>query len=96
MAVTETSGTKVLELTTIDEDWTASESMDIFSIQFVPGASNDILVIKDSTDAGATIAYMSSSDGDPRIIYFYHTMTPMIDFSECTLSSGHSVIIRTI
>jgi len=83
------------EISGIDSDWDPGEWMDIDSIQFVPGATNDICTIKDQSDTGPVIFYANSTDGDSRIKYFPSNarFKPLLDFSACTLNSGAYVII---
>lgn len=63
-------------------------------VLFFPGAANDILVIRDTVaDTGPIIAKMKSLDGEPRIMYFRGAkVKPVMDYSDCTLSSGALVI----
>lgn len=64
-------------------------------IQFNPGAADDKLVIKQRTAAGAVIFEASSTDANDqqRAYYYGKRQLPYIDYSECTLSAGHKVII---
>uniref|UniRef100_A0A6M3IPF9 Uncharacterized protein n=1 Tax=viral metagenome TaxID=1070528 RepID=A0A6M3IPF9_9ZZZZ len=69
----------------------------IASIQFDPGAAADKLVVKDGSDTGAVRCSFGPVDGagDQRIKYFFGArFSPYIDFSDCTLSAGHRVIIE--
>lgn len=81
------------ELTNIDSDWTMAKSP-INYILFYPGGVNDRLVLKNGSDTGPALMRVTSFDGGARIIYMDHKVcTPMLDFSECSLSPGASVTI---
>ncbi len=91
---TDTDGRFVM-LSAIDSDWTSASEWALVSIQFNPGAANDILIMKATTDAGPQILYLESDDGLPRIKYFYDAVaTPMLDYSASTISGGGTVIIH--
>jgi len=82
------------EITAMDSDYDATEDIPIVSIKLFPGAANDILIVKNGSDTGPTICKLESTDGEPRVEYFFGSYwQPYIDFSECTLSAGHSVVI---
>jgi len=69
----------------------------IASIQFDPGAAADVLIVKDGSDAGPVRCSLGPVDGqgDQRIKYFFGArFIPYIDFSDCTLSANHRVIIE--
>lgn len=67
-------------------------------IEFKGGADDDICVIKNKTDAGATISNMSVGDANvPDRVYFEdggQFMQPFIDLSASTLSANHVIIIE--
>jgi hypothetical protein len=67
----------------------------IKAIKFFPGAAGDKLLVTDTTDAGAVISFIQSSDGEPRVDTAWANLPekPYIDFSGCTLSAGHKVTI---
>ena len=95
MAATETRLHDTIMLTAIDADWTASDYYNVYSITFIPGAANDVMVVKEATDAGVIIFYALSADADHRTIYYNGArFKPMVDFSDCTLNAGHEVIIN--
>lgn len=95
MANTVTVFSQGYEVSAIDSDWAPEGFLSIHSIQFVPGATNDIMVIKDQSDAGATFFYAKSTDGDSRIKYFPDStrIKPVLDYSACTLTAGAKVIV---
>lgn len=95
MAATEKRSRNQIEISAIDADWTASSYLYVNSISFEPGAAGDYLTIKESVDSGPDIVpKMYSVDGSSLVHLFRETrMKPMIDYSECTLSAGHKVII---
>ena len=71
-----------------------SRTANIDAIKFFPGDVNDKLVIKEKSDAGPIITSLLSSDGEGRKDSdksIGKSQSPIIDFSECTLSAGHIV-----
>lgn len=94
----------VLEITSIAADWDYRASKPsnwpdhprIASIQFDPGAADDVLLIKEQSDGGPQRFFSRCENTyDQRIKYFHGArVMPYIDFSECTLSANHKVTIE--
>lgn len=65
------------------------------SIEFIPGATDDVLIVRNGGTTGAIIFKVKcENDYDQRIKYFHGTRyCPCILYSECTLSPGHLVIV---
>ena len=95
-----------LDITSIDADWDYAsgkpshwaERPRLLSIEFHPGSASDRMVIKESEEGGPQRFDSGEVDSssDSRIKYFHGVrVRPFIDFSECTLSAGHRVIIET-
>ena len=83
----------VIELTAIDSDWTGPRRR-LQSIQFNPGASGDVLIIKERDENGP-IMFQTEADGaSDEVIKYFHgvELEPFLDVSDCTLSAGHMVI----
>lgn len=85
----------IIDLSSIDEDYDLGEYRKLTSIQFVPGAADDVLVVKDVDENGPWVMEVKADgDNDETIKYFNGDQVHVyIDYSECTLSSGHAVII---
>lgn len=92
----------VVTITAIDADWTWTDTfpgwgpgMRVISIEFIGGAVDDHLVVKNETDAGPTLMdrYIDDVKFSTTKTLFGARVKPMIDFSACTLSVGHKVII---
>jgi hypothetical protein len=94
-----------LELSNIDADWDFSTQRPskwqvnprISSIEFHPGAANDLLVVRHGSVGGVRRFFSNYADSqsDSRIKYFHGSrVIPYIKFSECVFSSGHLVIIE--
>ena len=89
-----TSGVRIM-LSTIDSDWNLQDTFSdldkihLNNIMFVPGAANDILVVRDGAIDGPVIMYVEGSATTDQRILYGHGMTcnPYIYESECTLSS---------
>jgi len=84
----------VIEISAIDSDWNSTETRKIQYIIFVPGASNDVLVMKEASATGPTVVYMKSTDGEPRIAYLEGQSADLyLDYSDCTFNTGAKVLI---
>jgi len=102
MAATVTKTNRTLNLTAIDADWLWSTTFPndaairIQSIEFIGGAANDVMVIKEGSDSGAVMFSRKVPDTDYRQIkYFWgQLLRPVVDYSDCTLNAGHRVIIE--
>jgi hypothetical protein len=94
----------ILEITSIAADWDYKASRPtnwpekprLTSIKFNPGAADDKLTIKEQNDGGPECFFcLCQNTYDQRIEYYHgQRIIPYIDFSACTLSAGHSVIIK--
>ena len=92
--VTGTANEGIIEISTIDSDWDGGKEMEIIAIVFVPGAADDVMVIKSRDDTGATIFYALSTDAEPRVEYYFgEKFYPYIDFTDCRLNAGAKVKI---
>jgi hypothetical protein len=97
-----------IEITAIDADvppediFGASgahpEGNKVKRIEFVAGSNNDVCVLKQLTDAGATIATLSSPDVElvDRVYFDYggQYMRPMIDLTDSALNTNHKLVIE--
>jgi hypothetical protein len=100
-AATVTKTGRIVEITAIDADWLWSttfpndQQIKVVSIEFFGGSANDIIVIKDGSDTGAILMKRKIPDTDYSSTKYFMgaRLRPVIDFSDCTLSSGHKVII---
>jgi len=91
----------VVEVSAIDSDWVFTETfsdvtsgMRLISIQFNPGAADDVCVVKNGSDTGPALMNVICMDAyDQRVKYFDSAIRrPYLDYSACTLSSGATVI----
>jgi hypothetical protein len=94
-----------IEITGIDADWNWTSAykaasfpngIKLHSIQFCPGAISDRLIMKDGSDAGPAFFDVLCNDLEEKNLYLGIRCKPMIDFSACTLSANHKVIIRVM
>ena len=93
-----------LEITGIAADWDYNSNRPpgwpvkprIMSIEFDPGAADDVLLIKERDAGGPQRFYaMCENTYDQRCKYFHGCrVVPFNDFSECALSAGHKVTIE--
>ena len=98
MAATVVNTGLSFDLTAIDANYSFQGYYPLESIQFVPGAGTDKLIVRDGTATGAVI-FMATAPatltGDMFIKYFNGTNHhPYIVFAECALSAGHRVLIE--
>ena len=95
MANTVTTDGRCITLSAIDSDYDMAYQKRILSIQFVPGAADDVITILGGSATGPIRYYDISGDGEPRIKYFFGVyMQVFLDYSECTLSANSLVIIE--
>ena len=76
-------------------DW-SGEPRPVHSIQFHPGAANDILQITAGGLTGPIVFEAEAAAATDFIVKYYHgniRESLHIDLSDCTLSAGHRVII---
>ena len=88
---------RVIQLTAVDTDWLLSDlglsQSNIESVEFRPGATLDILVIKEGSATGPAIASLFSTSADTITKYLKGRHDLFLDVSDCTLSAGHSITI---
>jgi len=91
-------GRSTLEVNSISSDYSFDNYIELWAIQFRPGASGDRLVVRDALQNDEpTIMDAYAVDQGTYILYFGGIeMIPSITFSECTLSSGHKVIFQAL
>jgi hypothetical protein len=83
-----------IEVSQMDSDYDVGAPVPVHSIKLIPGAADDIVVIKSFSVTGVEGCKLHSSDGEPRYELFNGIYwRPVIDYSECTLSAGHRIII---
>ena len=90
---------ETIEVTDIDEDVEWTDGIHINFIQWVPGSQDDVLIIKNGSAVDDPVIYYNWASGPnvdlPR--YFYGAKVKVfIDYSECTFSPGHKLIIQTM
>jgi len=87
-------GTRIM-ITGIDADWTSSKELNIAGYMFSPGNTGDGVVLKEDTDAGKVFLRIFNTGLEAAVVIFPHTIvvTPMIDFSDCTLNTGHHLTL---
>ena len=95
---------KFIEITGIDSDWTwtdtfkgAHNGIAVDFIAYSSGdADGDICVIKEASDTGPAIfpKQAQKTQGPAQIVYYGCSIKPVIDYGDCTLSTGHSIVIK--
>lgn len=86
----------VVQITVMDSDYDSEYERPVDSIQFTPGSTGtDVLSVKADTDAGPEIMRVTADAADDETIKYFRNvkLRVVIDYSACTLSSGHKVII---
>jgi hypothetical protein len=94
----------IIEITSIAADWDYDtirpagwpSKPRLLSINFVPGAADDTILIRVNDTTGPQCFYARCENVYDQRIEYYHgsRFRPFIDFSECTLSAGHKLIIK--
>lgn len=74
---------------------TSRELLGIISVQFNPGASDDVLTLKNGSASGPILLKVkSASTYDQRKTDFHNTkVRPYLDYSACTFSTADAEII---
>ena len=104
-AATETEQGDTVTLSSIAADWTWSGNCRMYGggrgtrlnyILWSPGSADDVLVIKEQSPSGPQMFYGWAVDRTDQHIIYYHgsRKRPVIDYSECTLSTGSLVIFE--
>ena len=92
-------GTNAVTITGVNQDWSlvgtykqfASKGVPLKGLVLAPGSGGpDTFVIKDIDESGAYL-YAGALSATAVIVYPGTFCRPMIDFSECTLSTGHKI-----
>lgn len=109
MAATTTKDGKVVQVTytdTTDDDWNHSDDagyvagMLVRSISFKPGATNDILIVTEGANDGASIVHWKASAAtDIKSISFGSPgvhLKPYIDYGNCTFGAGTITAVKII
>ena len=74
-------------------NYTFPHTVRVNAILFWPGATDDILIIKQATTSGDVIVQMKSADGEHKAFYPKGAqMIPYIDYTNSTLSAGSIVV----
>ena len=95
---------KFIEITVIDGDWTwtdtfpsAHNGIAVDWIAFSVGATATVDVcFKEASDTGPAIfpKQAQKTQGPAQIVYYGCSIKPVIDYGDCTLSTGHSIVIK--
>ena len=97
---------KFIELTALDSDWVWTDTfpgalngiaVDWISFSVGATATVDVCSIKEGSATGPSIfPRQPLAATSPAHIVYYNgkSIKPVLDFSACTLSAGHSVIIK--
>jgi len=82
----------------IFQDSNAFKGRKVKRIEFVAGANNDVIVIRENDTDGATITTLSSADVEVVDRTYFEDggqyMKPHIDFADSTLNAGHKLIFE--
>jgi len=96
MANTITKSLHGLSLSAMDanwlwtESWVASNGVKLARIYLKAGSGTDVLQVRDGSTTGPIIAYISTA-ATLGVDMFGGKFQPVIVYSECTFSTGHSV-----
>jgi len=99
MANTIKQTNRTIELSDIDSDYIMSREINVESVVFIPGATDDQIEIREHTGVIATApikAFFISGDGEPRIQYFSQRIRLCFEFETAStiLSEGTRIIFN--
>ena len=107
MATAVKVGNGTIELSGMAADWSLASSTDktghlnrlgagikITYVRFLPNAASDQLVLKDTSDSGATIVNLqAASTNDFQVAEVMAWKKPYLDYSACRFTTGAVVYI---
>ena len=106
MANTTTDQNQIVTITGLDADWYNSvalsnpvERRQLFSIQFIPSAANDVMIIHDgSIDGPIVFKKTASGVSDSTPEYYPRGVRPnlVIDISDCTFGTAANAMVKII
>ena len=93
-----------LEVNSIAADWewpTSGNADDpnprLESITFVPGANDDLLIVRDGSLTGPIIFHALCLDKNEKVQYYHgNGKSPYIESGECTRNAGHKVLFDLV
>jgi len=96
----ESNGNMIIGISSINENWIASEVYNIKSVRFIPGPkkwgrSPERLIVKAGSTNGPEIIRLESDDGKPRIDHLNSTLKLALDYVESNIHYDSKVIIIT-
>ena len=96
MANTIISTNRTIEINAIDSDYMMNIGINVESVVFIPGASNDAVIIIENNIGGSNPvkAKLQSGDGEPRIWYTNQRLQLGFVFANGTFSVGSKVIFN--
>lgn len=86
----------IVEITALAGPYDHGKHQALTSIQFVPGAASDCLIVREGGKTGPVLMKVTA-DGisDEVVKYFSNNMRhPYIDPGECTLTSGYVITLE--
>lgn len=88
---------RTIELSEIDSDYIMDPEINVESVVFIPGASDDSIEIREYTGNVTTSpakTLLVSGDGEPRTQYFRQRLRLCFEFASGTFTAGAKVIFN--
>ncbi len=96
MANTIKTTNRVIEVSAIDEDYMMDTGLNVMSVVFLPGASNDVVEVIESSieSTDPVVTKLLSSDGEPRVWYCNQRLRLGFTFANGTFTASSKVIFN--
>lgn len=97
MANSINSTSRTIEISSIDSDYIMDPEINVESVVFIPGATDDEVEIREYTgDVTTSLAktLLLSGDGEPRTQYFRQRVRLCFEFASATLTAGARIIFN--
>ena len=96
MANTVKETNRTIEVSAIDEDYTMDIGLNVESVIFIPGATDDVVdIVENSTyTVNPVKVQLKSGDGEPRAWFFNQRLQLGFVFANGTFTAGSKVIFN--
>ena len=97
MANSINSTSRTIEISSIDSDYIMDPEINVESVVFIPGATDDEVEIREYTGDVTTSpakTLLLSGDGEPRTQYFRQRVRLCFEFASATLTAGARIIFN--
>jgi hypothetical protein len=87
---------RTIEVSSIDSNYMMTNSENVESVVFIPGAADDVVeIIESSIETTDPVKVkLQSGDGEPRVWYCHQNLTLGFTFANGTFTAGSKVIFN--